>query len=113
MNRADARAGLSSQGASLVLASSETLTVGGTLDRGRDRPCGRPPAQIPACALAHWAPALGAGVEARVRARGAWMRAVGAIGREARIRVQVSRWRWLRRRRARVPVPGDLVAERG
>ena len=27
--------------------------------RGRDRPCGRPPAQIPACGITHWAPAMG------------------------------------------------------
>jgi transposase len=33
-------------------------------DRGRDRRCRRPPAQIPACASTHWAPPLGSGVKA-------------------------------------------------
>jgi hypothetical protein len=33
-------------------------------DRGRDRRCRRPPAQIPACASTHWAPPSGFGVEA-------------------------------------------------
>jgi hypothetical protein len=36
-------------------------------DRGRDRRHQRPPAQIPACALTHWAPPLGSGVKAHVR----------------------------------------------
>ena len=39
---------------------------GTTANRGRDRRCRRPPAQIPACASTHWAPPLGFGVEACV-----------------------------------------------
>jgi Helix-turn-helix domain len=35
-------------------------------DRGRDRRCQQPPAQIPACASTHWAPPLGFGVKALV-----------------------------------------------
>ena len=33
-------------------------------NRGRDASCPTPPAQIPACALTHWAPPSGFGVEA-------------------------------------------------
>jgi hypothetical protein len=36
------------------------------INRGRDARCQAPPAQIPACALAHWAPPSGFGVEAPV-----------------------------------------------
>ena len=34
------------------------------INRGRDASCPTPPAQIPACALTHWAPPSGFGVEA-------------------------------------------------
>jgi hypothetical protein len=34
------------------------------INRGRDRRCQRPPAQIPASALTHWAPPSGFGVKA-------------------------------------------------
>ena len=50
-------------------------------DRGRDRRCRRPPAQIPACASTHWAPPLGSGVEACGRARGEGCGVEVAIGR--------------------------------
>ena len=36
------------------------------INRGRDASCPTPPAQIPACALTHWAPPSGFGVEALV-----------------------------------------------
>jgi len=36
------------------------------INRGRDAGCPTPPAQIPACALTHWAPPSGFGVESLV-----------------------------------------------
>ena len=49
--------------------SRRTLSQGSSAshDRGRDRRCRRPPAQIPACASTHWAPPSGSGVEALLR----------------------------------------------
>ncbi len=35
---------------------NEPLFLQAKEDRGRDRPCGRPPAQIPACGITDWAP---------------------------------------------------------
>ena len=68
-------------------------------DRGRDRPCGRPPAQIPACGIT----ALGSCYEYlaanRCSGKGCLVTGLG-IQRLARrpIRSQVSRVFWLRRR---------------
>ena len=67
--------------------------------RGRDRPCGRPPAQIPACGIT----ALGSCYEylAANRCSGKGCLVTGrGIQRLARrpIRSQVSRVFWLRRR---------------
>ena len=74
--------------------------------RGRDRPCGRPPAQIPACATNALGSCLGCGVESAARARDAGSgRAVAIESARRSIRFQVIRVRWLRRRSASMPVP--------
>ena len=45
--------------------SGRNASPSGT-NRGRDASCPTPPAQIPACALTHWAPPSGFGVKALV-----------------------------------------------
>ena len=70
-------------------------------NRGRDRPCGRPPAQIPACGIT----ALGSCYEYlaanRCSGNGCTVRGLGSQRRARRsIRSQVSRVFWLRRRSA-------------
>jgi len=62
-------------------------------DRGRDRPCGRPPRRSQRALLTHWAPDLGAGVESLV---GPGMRDAG--GRQPSLRV------------AAHPLPGEAVS---
>ena len=76
---------------------NEPLFLQAKEDRGRDRPCGRPPAQIPACGIT----ALGYEYLAANRCSGNGCLVTGlGIQRLARrpIRSQVSRVFWLRRR---------------
>ena len=69
--------------------------------RGRDRPCGRPPAQIPACGTTALGSCLGSWRRKRTSGKGCITRA-GGSHRVARrfIRSQLRRVRWLRRRSA-------------
>ena len=61
--------------------TQQTLTVPpDILGRGRDRPCGRPPAQIPACGGPHWAPTLGEWRRSAPRERDASRGRVAATG---------------------------------
>jgi hypothetical protein len=46
-------------GAAVTLAVDDTLFKRSGKDRGRDRPCGRPPAQIPACGITALGSCLG------------------------------------------------------
>ena len=80
--------------------------------RGRDRPCGRPPAQIPASGIT----ALGSCYEYlaanRFSGNGCLITAVGSQRSTMRsIRSQVTRVFWLRRPSGVPPVPDDLVPE--
>ena len=49
---------------SLACAAGAPGPLPNDSNRGRDRPCGRPPRRSQRAGLPHWAPALGAGVEA-------------------------------------------------
>jgi hypothetical protein len=67
--------------------------------RGRDRPCGRPPAQIPACGTTALGSYLGWVAVKRASGKGCITRAGGSHRVEIRcIRVQSIRVFWLRRR---------------
>src|SRR5260370_42232764 len=72
-----------------------------TDSRGRDRPYGRPPAQIPACGITALGSCLGCVAAKRTSGNGCTMR-VGGSHRVAMrlILAQVSPVFWLRRRRA-------------
>ena len=80
----------------------QTLTVPpDTLGRGRDRPCGRPPAQIPACGTTALGSCLGCGRRSARSGKGCITRAGGSHRFSIRcIRVQLTRAFWLRRRSA-------------
>lgn len=72
-----------------------------SLDCGRDRPCRRPAAQIPACGITALGSCLGCERRIAFRGTGASRGRVVAIGFARRfIRVQLMRVRWLRRRSA-------------
>jgi hypothetical protein len=71
-------------------------------DRGRDRRCRRPPAQIPACTASALGVSLGCSRRTARRDRDVSRGRVVAIGRRADSCVcQSRRERWLRRRSAR------------
>src|SRR6266704_6844715 len=71
------------------------------ISRGRDRPCGRPPAQIPACGITALGSYLGCVAAKRASGNGCTMRVGGSQRVTMRfIRVQGSRDFWLRRRSA-------------
>jgi uncharacterized protein DUF222 len=71
------------------------------LSRGRDRPCGRPPAQIPACGITALGSYLGCVAAKRASGNGCVMRVGGSQRITMRfILPQVSRVFWLRRRSA-------------
>ena len=69
--------------------------------RGRDRPCGRPPAQIPACGITALGSYLGCVAAKRASGKGCITRTGGSHRFRIRtIRVQSTLVFWLRRRSA-------------
>ena len=71
------------------------------LSRGRDRPCGRPPAQIPACGITALGSYLGCVAAKRASGKGCITRTGGSHRFRIRtIRVQSTLVFWLRRRSA-------------
>jgi hypothetical protein len=86
--------------ASLMIAD-DFLQDCGKLCRGRDRPCGRPPAQIPACGITALGSYLGWLAAKRASGNGCVMRVGGSHRVTMRfILPQVSAVFWLRRRSA-------------
>ena len=82
-------------------AATLYVTHDQTEGRGRDRPCGRPPAQIPACGITALGSYLGCVAAKRTSGNGCTMRVRGSQRITMRlIRAQVSRVFWLRRRSA-------------
>jgi transposase len=71
-------AGLGRDTPTVIITNGAALT-----DRGRDRPCGRPPAQIPACAIDALGSCLGYGRRSARRARGAGCGRAVSIGPRA------------------------------
>jgi hypothetical protein len=63
-------------------------------DRGRDCPCGRPPAQIPACVANALGSCLGSGRRSARQARDARCGRVGAIGSRGGASASSRRCRW-------------------
>src|SRR5208283_2904256 len=77
------------------------LPADGALSRGRDRPCGRPPAQIPACGITALGSYLGCVAAKRASGKGCITRTGGSHRFRIRtIRVQSTLVFWLRRRSA-------------
>ena len=75
--------------------------AGGALSRGRDRPYGRPPAQIPACGITALGSYLGCVAAKRASGKGCITRTGGSHRFRIRtIRVQSTLVFWLRRRSA-------------
>src|SRR6266702_888602 len=71
--------------------------------RGRDRPCGRPPAQIPACGITALGSYLGCVAAKRASGNGCTMR----VGGSQRVTM-----RFIRVREGQVPAPPELVFDR-
>jgi hypothetical protein len=77
------------------------LVVVAAQSRGRDRPCGRPPAQIPACGITALGSYLGCVAAKRASGKGCITRTGGSHRFRIRIiRVQSTLVFWLRRRSA-------------